>query len=123
MHLVDDIYLIFALNRRVLYLLPDLPDVVHTVVGSGVNLKDIQRTLIVDGLTGRTLVARIAIHRMLAVDRLGKKLRDGCLAGSTRATEKIRVPDSVIKNLIAQGADDGILPLNLIKIVRAPFSI
>ena len=60
MHLVDDIYLIFALNRRVLYLLPDLPDVVHTVVGSGVNLKDIQRTLIVDGLTGRTLVARIA---------------------------------------------------------------
>ena len=104
MYLVDDIYFIFTLNWRVLYLFPYFPDVIHAVVGGGVNFQNVQGTLIVNGLAGRTLVARIAVHRMLAVHRLGKKLRNGCLSGSPCAAEKVCVTDSVVNDLIAQGS-------------------
>ena len=43
MHLVYDVDLIPALRRAVRHLLPDLPDVIHTIVGSSVNLNHIHR--------------------------------------------------------------------------------
>ena len=55
------------------HLHPDVPDVLHRVVGGGVQLLDIERTAVGDGLAGGAVVAGFAIGAgVLAVDRLGK---------------------------------------------------
>lgn len=68
MHLVDDVDLVFSLRRGIGYLVDDLTDIVHTVVGSRVDLDDIHAGSRRNGLTntafptGAVLCGVFAIH-------------------------------------------------------------
>ena len=71
MNLIDDIYLIFTLCGRVLNLLADIPDMVDTIIGSSIDLIDVQGILRIDGTAGGTGITGIAVDRVLTVDRFG----------------------------------------------------
>ncbi len=87
MHFIDDIDLVFSFRGRIGDLLPDLPDIVHAVVGRRIDLNDIHGRAGRNGPAGCTCPARISILRMLTVDRPGKDLRDGRLSGSSCPAE------------------------------------
>ena len=100
MHLIDDIHLVFSLCRTVGNLLPDLTDVVDTVVGCRIDLDHVHGCSRLDRFTGRTFVTGTSIHRLLTVDRFRKDLCHGRLTGSTGSTEQKCVTDTVRTNLI-----------------------
>ena len=82
--LVDDKNLILAHLRRNASLLHQRLDVFHRVVGCCVELKDIQRALLIERLTTLALIAGLAIgRRILAVDGFGK---DTCASGFSHAS-------------------------------------
>ena len=74
MNLIYDIYLIFTLRGGVLDLIADIPDVVNTVVGCGIDFIDIQGILRIDGTAGGAVITWIPIDRVLTVDRFGIEL-------------------------------------------------
>ena len=74
MHLIDNVDLVFSCGGRIGDLLPDLTDVVHTVVGCGIDLDDVHGSARSDGLAGRTFPAGISVHGMLTVDGLCQNL-------------------------------------------------
>ena len=100
MYLIDDIDLILTIDRWILDLIPDLTDIIDTVVGGCIHLYDVHAGLAEDRLAARTLVARISIDRMLAVHCTCEDLRDGGLTGSTGTAEKIGMPDPPGHDLI-----------------------
>ena len=69
MNLVDDIYLIFCGNRRIGDFLTQLTNVVNAVVGSGVNLDDIEHRAVVDSPAHLTFTAWVAVLRIKAIYR------------------------------------------------------
>ena len=100
MHLVDDIDLVFTLGGRVGYLVADLSDVVHAVVGGCVHLHHVQNAAVVDASADLALTAGVTVLGMQAVDCLGKYFCDGCLTGSSRSTEQICMADTVCLYLV-----------------------
>ena len=115
MHLIDDIDLIPAFGGRKCDLVPDLPYIVDSIVGSRVYLYHVHGTLFIHSAAHITFVAGTSIHRMLAVDCLGKYLGNRSLARSPCPAEKVGVPDPVHPDLIPQCCDDMVLPLHIIK--------
>ena len=100
MHLVDDIDLVFTLGGRVGYLVPDLSDVVHAVVGGGVDLYHIHGSACRYRAAGRARSAGIAVHRVFTVHRPGEDLRHGCLTGTSGTAKQVGMSDSVCFDLI-----------------------
>ena len=89
-HLVDDVDLVFAYLGRDAYLLHQLADVVHGVVGCGVQLVDVVRALFIEGDAGFARVACLAVGSgMQAVDGLGEDAGTGRLAHAARAAEEV----------------------------------
>ena len=102
MDLVDDVDLVLELGGQVFDLVADLPYVVNYVVGSRVNLDDVDSRARSGAFAGLTFSAGISARRMLAVDRSGEDLCAGGLAGSPRAAEKIGVGGLAVFDLIAE---------------------
>ena len=100
MNLIDNVHFIFSLRRTIRNFLPDLPYIVHSVVGRGINLNHIHGCAVLNTSAHITLIAWIAIHRMFTVDRLGQNLCHRRLPGPTRTAEQVRVADPVGFNLI-----------------------
>ena len=123
MHLVDDIHTLFDRNRRKHGLLAQLADVINAVVRCGVDLDDVHDASVLDAEAGRALAAGIAVHGVLAVERLGKYLRAGCLARATRSDEQIRVRGAACRYLIFKRFRYVLLPDDLIKGLRPPLTI
>ena len=91
MDLVDDINLISCSGRCEIDFLKDWPDIVYSVIGSGVHLSNIKNGAVQDPLTGGTLVAGIAVYGMLTVNASGKDLGDRSLTCTVLSAEKISV--------------------------------
>ena len=87
MHLIDDIDLVFPCGGRICHLIPDLTDIVHTVVGGSINLNHIHGSACSNGLTGGTFIAGIAVYWMLAVHRFGHDFGDGGLSSTSGSAE------------------------------------
>ena len=110
--LVDDVHLLPA--RR-----PErgpgdqVPHGIHTVVGGGVQLVDIQGGALGDLGTGRTLPARLTVPEVGAVQRLGQNPGGGGLAGPSRAAEEVGMGGPAVPHRIAKGEDHMVLPLDL----------
>lgn len=64
MHLVDDEYRVASLLGYDTHLLDKVADIVHRVVGCGIQLVNIQRASLVERATRFTLVARLATLRV-----------------------------------------------------------
>ena len=89
-HLVDDKDLVLTHLRRDARLLHQRLDVLHRVVGGGVEFEDVQRTLLIKRLARLTLVASLALgRRVLTVDGLGKDTGTGGLAHASWSAEQI----------------------------------
>ena len=92
MYLVNDIYLVFTYLRRDTYLLYQLADVVHGVVGCGIQFMNVVRTLFIESCTRFTLVTGFSLCRgSHAVYSFGKNTCASSLSNATRTAEKIGV--------------------------------
>ena len=100
MYLIDDVDLIPAVDRWILDLIPDLTDIIDTVVGGCIHLHDVHTGLAEDRLAARTRVARVSIDRMLAVHCTCEDLRDRGLTCSTGTAEQVGMSDPPGHNLI-----------------------
>ena len=122
-HLVDDIHLILAGAGGVSSLVPQVADIIHTVVGGCVHLHHVQQAAVVDALADLALPAGVAIDRMQAVDRLGKNFGAGGLAGAAHAGKQIRMAYAPCGDLVFQGGHDGTLPHHILKPLGSPFAV
>ena len=123
MDLVHDIDPLLHIGGRVDGLVPQGPDLVHAVVGGGVQLQHIQKAAVFDAHAGGALAAGIAVHRMLAVDGLGQDLGAGGLAGAPGAGEEVRVGGAALRHLPAQRLRDVGLADDVRKRLGPPFPI
>ena len=99
-----------------------ITDLVHAVVGCAVDLDNIEVTTRGDGKTGRIGRIEVGFGAVGAVQCLGKDTGGGGLACAARADEEIGVGDTAAGDGVAQGADDVILPYDIVKGLGAPFA-
>ena len=78
-HLIDDIHALFDGNRGKHRFLAELTDIVNTVIGSRVNLNNVENTAVVNAQTCGALAAGVSVFGVLAVQRLGENFRAGGL--------------------------------------------
>ena len=92
--LVHDVHALFHGGGGVDRLVQNGADVIHLVVGGGVQLQHVQHGAVLDAPAGRTAVAGIAVRRVLTVHRPGQQLGAGGLAGAAGTGEQIGVGQS-----------------------------
>ena len=102
MDLVHDIDPLFHVGGGVDGLVPQGADLVHAVVGGGVQLQHVQKAAVFDAQAGRAFVAGVAVHRVLAVDGLGQNFGAGGLAGAPGSGKKIGVGGAALGDLLLQ---------------------
>ena len=122
-YLVDDIHPVFGHRRGEVDLLAQIPDVVHPVVGRGVDFHHIHDGAAVDALADVALVAGVAIHGMEAVDRLGHNLGAGGLARPAGPGEQIRVGQTAGLQFVFEGRRDVVLPIHVGERLGPPFAV
>ncbi|CCY34123.1 dual specificity phosphatase catalytic domain protein [Ruminococcus sp. CAG:60] len=123
MNLVDNVYLIVSFCRAIGHFLADFTDVVHTVVGCGIDLDHVHRGAGLYRLTHFTFTTGASIYRVLAVYCLRQYFCNGCLTGSSGAAEQIGVSDTVRLDLIGQRGHNVILALDIIEIIRSELPV
>ena len=121
--LVDDVHPVLAADRREVRLVADLTDVVDAVVGGGVYFDDVQDGARVDALAGLAAVAGVAVHGMLAVDRLREDFGTGGLARSPGTGEQIGVGMAPGAHLVHEGPGDMLLSDDVGEDLRPPFAV
>ena len=121
--LVHDVYAVFYLGRGVDGLVPQGADVVHAVVGGGVQLQHIQETSVVNAQTGGTLITGVTVYRMLAVDSLGQDLGAGGLTGTAGTGEEVGVAQPPLGHLTAQSLGDMLLSHHIGKGLGPPLAV
>ena len=104
-------------------LVPQVADVVHTVVGRGVHLHHVEDAAVVDALADLALAAGVAVLRVQAVDRLGKNFGAGGLAGAAHAGKQIRMAHAPCGDLVFQGGHNGTLAHHILKPLGSPFAV
>ena len=123
MHLVDDVHLIGADAGRISRLIPQVADVVHAVVGGGVDLHHVQDGTVVDAPAHLALAAGVAALVVGAVDCLGENLGAGGLAGTAGAGEQIGMAHTVGCDLVLQRGHDVLLTHHVLKAAGPPFAV
>ena len=123
MHLVDDVDLVFSLRRGIGYLVDDLTDIVHTVVGSRIDLDDIHAGSRRNRLTNTAFPTGAVLCGVFTVHCFRKNLCHRSLTGTSRSGEKIRMTDPVRPQLILQCGHDMILTFDIGKSIRAEFPV
>ena len=123
MHLIDDIHFVSAFCRTIGNFLPDLSNIVHTVVRCSVNLDHIHGSTGLNSLAHFTFITRASIYRMLTVYRFCQNFGHGCFTGTSRPAKEIGVSDSIRIDLIRQRGHNVILPLDVFKIIGPELSV
>ena len=115
-HLIDDIHAVLAYLRRYTHLVDQVADILHAVVGRGIQFVDIERPLLVERCTRLALVAGVVCGgRVLAVDSLGEDACAGGLAYATRTAEQVGVCQLTLADRVAQGLRERVLPYHAFK--------
>ena len=91
MHLIDDVHTLFHLAGRINSIVPQVPDIVDTIVGGRIDLQHIHAGARIDGPAGLADIAGVAVMGIQTVDRLGKDLGAAGLARTPRAREQVRM--------------------------------
>ena len=123
MHLVYNINLVFALCRRIGYLLHNFTDIIHAVIGGGIYLDHIHAGSRRDRLTDAAFPAGTVLRRILTIHRACKDFRHGRLSRSPCTGKQIGMSDTVCLQLVFQGSHNMILPLYIHKSIRAKLSV
>ena len=123
MHLVDDINAVPSYLRQNAHLVYQSPDVIHAIVGSGIQFMDIQRTPVIKRLARFTLVTRLGIRLQVhAINCLGKNTGTRRFPDTTRSTEQIGLRQLFIEDRISQRGCDRVLPDHGIETCRSVFT-
>ena len=123
MDLVDDIDPAGDLRGGIDRVVPEGPDLVHAVVGGGVDLQHVHTAAGVDGPAGGAAAAGAAVLEVGAVEGLGQNLGAGGLAGAPGPGEQIGVADAPGLQLGPQRLGHGVLPHHIVKGLGPVFSI
>ncbi len=123
MNLINNIDFISAFRGRISHFLADFPDVIHTVVGCGVNLYHIHGAACANGPAGGALAAGASFPRMIAVDCPGKYFGYGSLPGSSGSAEQIGMSHPFCPDLIFQGCYNMFLSPDIFKFLRTEFPV
>ena len=121
--LVHDIDPLADRGGRIDRLVPQGADLIHAVVGGGVQLQHVQDRAVLDALAGGAPVAGIAVRRMLTVDRPGQDLGAGGLARAPGAGEQIGMGEAAGSHLPLEGLSDMGLPHHIVKGSGPPFAV
>ena len=122
-HLVDDIDTLAHAGGGEHRLIAQGAHIVDAVVGRGVQLDHVEDRPVVDAAAGGAPVARVAVDRMLAVDRLGQDLGTGGLAGPARADEQVGMGQTPGLDLLFERLGNMLLTDNVVKRLRPVFAI
>ena len=123
MDLVDDVHPLGHCRRGVGRLVPEGADLVHAVVGGGVQLQHVQDGPALDAQAGRAGVAGVAVHGVLAVDGPGQDLGAGGLAGAPGAGEEIGVAQTAGGHLPLERLGNMGLAHHIVKGAGPPFAV
>ena len=123
MHLVHDIHPLPDLRGGIHRVIPQVPDVVHAIVGGGINFQHIHTAAGIDGPAGLAPVAGVAPLRMQAVHSLGQDFGAAGLAGAPGAGEEIGVAQLPGDDLGLQGLGHRQLAGHIVKGLGAVFPI
>ena len=123
MDLVHDVDPFFHVGRGVDGLVPQGPDLIHAVVGGGVQLQNVQKAAAFQPQTAGTLTAGVAVYRVLTVDCLGQDFGAGGLAGAPGTGEQIGVGGTALRHLFFQGLSDVFLTDDVGKHLGPPFAV
>ena len=123
MDLVHDVDAVLHPGGGIDSIVSQCAHMIHTVVGGGIQLQNIQKASVVDAEAGGTLIAGITVYGMLTVDRLGEDLGTGGLSGAAGTCEKVGVAQPALLDLTAQGLGDVILSHDVGKGLGTPFAV
>ena len=123
MHLVDDIYLILAHGRQIGGFIAQVTDVIHAVVGGGINFRYIQNGALINAFADSTFTAGVRAGGIQAVDRFGKNFGAGGFAGAAGAGKQVGMANAPGGDLVLQGRYDGFLANNIRKLARTPLAV
>ena len=123
MHLVHDIHPLADLGGGIHRVVPQIPDIVHTVVGGGIDFQHIHAGTGVNGPAGLALVAGVAVVRVEAVYRLCQDLGAAGLAGAPGAGKEVGMAQLSGDNLGLQGLGHRQLTGHIVKGLGAIFTI
>ncbi len=121
--LVHDVNPLFHVGGGVDRFVPEGPDLVHAVVGGGVQLQNVQEAAAVDAHAGGTLAAGVSVHGGLAVHGLGENLGAGGFPGAPGAGEEVGVGGPALGHLAAEGLGNVLLADDVGKGLGPPLSI
>ncbi len=123
MNLVDDVDLVLPDLRWNPHLFHQTADVIHRVVGSSVQLVNVERGVVVEGTARLAFVAGLKVlGGVEAVDGLGHDTGTGGLAHATRTAKQEGLCQSVVADGILQGVGDGALTHDGVEGHRPVFS-
>ena len=122
-NLVDDEHLVAAYLRRDAGLLHERLDMLDGVVRGSIQFEDVERTLLVECLTGLAVSAGLALFgRGEAVDSFGKDTCAGGLADTSRTAEEVGMSQFPAFHGVAEGSGKCLLTDHGIKRYGAVFT-
>ena len=122
-HLIDDIYLILAHGRQIGGFIAQVTDIIHAVVGGGINFRYIQNGALINAFADSTFTAGVRAGGIQAVDRFGKNFGAGGFAGTAGAGKQVGMANAPGGDLVLQGRYDGFLANNIRKLARTPLAV
>ena len=121
MHFVDDIYLETGTSGHVLGVVQHLAHIVDASIGSCIKLDQIDKTPAVDLRAGTAYTAGRGSYAGQTVQRFGKDTRNGGFSDTARTGEQVGMMQSILRERIAQGANDVLLSRELGESLGTPF--
>ena len=122
MHLINNIYLVGALGRRVTHYLAQLADIFDAIVGSPVDLQHVHASGGGYAFAGIALFAGIRTLASGAIERLRKDPRGGRFTHTARPTKQITLGNAPRGDGVFERGGDMVLSDHLVKLTRPPLT-
>ena len=101
MHLVYYVYLIFSALWCKTYLVGQVSDVIYRIVAGSIQLKDVERGIVLEALAGITYATGFHIGgRVLAIDGFSKDTGAGGFTYPTRTTKQVCMRQMLVADSI-----------------------
>ena len=121
--LVHDVDPLLHIGGSVDGFIPQGPDLVHAVGGSGVQFQHVQKAAVFQPHTAGTLAAGVTVYRVLTVDGLGQNFGAGGLSGAPGAGEEVGMGGAALRHLLLQRFSDVFLPDDIGEHLGPPFAV
>ena len=122
-NLVHDIHPLADCRRGVHRLVPQGADLIHAVVGGGIQLQYVKDGAVLNAQTGGALVAGVTIHRVLTVHRPGQDFGAGGLAGAPGAGKEVSMRQATGGHLPLEGVGNMALAHHVVEASGPPLAV